>query len=378
VTKEEYARHFGDLGGYCDFARLGPPSWDVEEISQTLFAAWARGEQDGASLETWVDTARSLAARLTGRPGPEHVVLTPNTSTGLFSVALGLLGRIGPDQEILVSSWEFPANVYPWLRAQALGGPRVRFLRTDHGWVTPRSVAQALSSLVAVLAVSAVDYRTGYRVDLEELREVLGDRLLIVDAVQGFGICPNAWEEADVVAVGGQKWLRAGWGTGFVSLSARALERLGEAGTGWWGVERAQDFDGQVHPPRADALRLSLSAPDAIAAARLARALMLVEQAKEEALAQWVQPTVQALEEVVREAGGTLLTPKDERQRAAILSFVPASSLEHTQRALKRYGVVATCRGGYVRLSPHATTRVEVAQQVQLALREAQDPSPAS
>ncbi len=35
--------------------------------------------------------------------------------------------------------------------------------------------------------VSLVDFRTGYRADLAALRDVIGDRLLIVDAIQGFG-----------------------------------------------------------------------------------------------------------------------------------------------------------------------------------------------
>ena len=47
-----------------------------------------------------------------------------------------------------------------------------------------------------------------------------------MDGIQGFGVVDEPWELADVLVVGGQKWLRAGWSTGFVVLSDRALERM--------------------------------------------------------------------------------------------------------------------------------------------------------
>ncbi len=74
--------------------------------------------------------------------------------------------------------------------------------------------------------MSLVDFRTGYLADLEGIRQVIGDRLLIVDAMQGFGVVDAPYEVADVVVSGGQKWVRAGWGTGFLALSDRAAERL--------------------------------------------------------------------------------------------------------------------------------------------------------
>ena len=74
--------------------------------------------------------------------------------------------------------------------------------------------------------MSLVDFRTGYLADLEGIRQVIGDRLLIVDAMQGFGVVDAPYELADVVVSGGQKWARAGWGTGFLALSDRALEHL--------------------------------------------------------------------------------------------------------------------------------------------------------
>ena len=100
--------------------------------------------------------------------------------------------------------------------------------------------------------MSLVDSRTGYLCDIEGIRQVIGDRLLIVDAIQGFGVVDAPWEVADVVLSGGQKWCRAGWGTGFMALSARPLERLTPVFSGFTGTEEGEPWD-EVPPPAPDA-----------------------------------------------------------------------------------------------------------------------------
>jgi len=49
--------------------------------------------------------------------------------------------------------------------------------------VTPGNIRDQLTASVEAVAVSLVDFRTGYLVDLEGIRQVIGDRLLIVDAI---------------------------------------------------------------------------------------------------------------------------------------------------------------------------------------------------
>src|SRR5690606_29815687 len=100
------------------------------------------------------------------------------------------------------------------------------WIETDHGRVTPGNLRDQLGSNVVAVAVSLVDARTGYLADLEGIRQVIGARLLIVDAAQGFGVVDVPWELADVVATNGRKWVRAGTGTGLLALSDRALEHL--------------------------------------------------------------------------------------------------------------------------------------------------------
>ncbi|WP_395575637.1 aminotransferase class V-fold PLP-dependent enzyme [Streptomyces sp. BK79] len=361
-----YAAHFNAPAGYLDFARFGPPSRDAVDATARAVEASARAAHATVDELMWVEgTARDAAARLAGADAA-HTVLLPNTSTGLFHAAFGM--RHGT---VLVPRGDFPSNHYPWRRAAELGRAVPRWLEPAPGeGVTPELVREALTDEVVALSVSAVDFRTGFKVDLAALREVIGpDRLLVVDAIQAFGAAAMPWQAADVVIAGGQKWLRAGWSTGFATLSDRALESLQPVLTGWTGVEDVGVFDGIEHPPAPDAGRWSITHLSPVAAASFAAALELVEQYGVEAIEGAITARVAELTEAVERFGGTVLSPADPARRAGILSFaVPGHEPAAVARALHREDVTPTVRADSLRLSPHASTPAEAVERVAAAL----------
>lgn len=360
-----YAGCFAEPVGYVDFARFGPPSRDAARRLADAAAELSESADAVDRLAASAGEARRLAASLTGRGGEDAVVLTPNTSAGLFQIAFALNGG-----EVLVSPREFPANVYPWLQAARRGGASVRWLDTPDGRVTPAAVAEALDPRTTALAVSAVDFRTGYRADLAGLREVLGDRLLVVDAIQGFGSADLPWALADAVVTGGQKWLCAGWGSGFVSLSPRALARLNGSLSGWAGASEPDRFDGQMRAPDGSAVRFCMTNPDLCAAAALERGLHLVSEASVAAIANAIAARVEAMLDVIARHGGRLLVPLAAAELAGIVSFVvPGRSPEAVGAALRSCGLVVTARADHVRVSPHATTSFEAVERLDAGLR---------
>ncbi|GGO89170.1 aminotransferase class V-fold PLP-dependent enzyme [Wenjunlia tyrosinilytica] len=357
-----YAEHFDEPEGYLDFARHGPPSRDVLDATARAMAASARADHTTVDeLMRAEPRAIAAAARLAGTT-PEHVVLMPNASTGLFHAAFGL-----PSGTVLVPAGEFPSNAYPWRRAAALGRTG---LRTLDGWATPDAVKSALTDDVTAVSVSAVDFRTGYRADLGALREVVGDRLLVVDAIQGFGIAGMDWGAADVLVTGGQKWLRASWSTGFLAVSDRALERLEPTLTGWTGVRDAGVFDDVEHTPAPGAARFSVTNPSPVAAAALATALELVERVGVRAIERHIEERVGQLIDTVRAVGGLVLSPAARRERAGLVSFtVPGAAPERVAGALREHGVAPTVRSDCVRLSAHASTTLGAVDRVHAALQ---------
>jgi len=355
-----YLLQFTESAGYLDFARFGPPSYAVLDATARL------SEQSAHAGPATVDElmrqevrAKAAAARLCGSD-TDHIVLQPHTSMGLLQAAFSV-----PGGTVLVSEAEFPANTYPWARAEQTGRVTVRRLRAGH--VTPDAVAEALTDDVTVVSVSAVDFRTGYRADLAALRDVIGDRLFVVDGIQGFGVIEAPWEVADVLVVGGQKWLRAGWGTGFTKLSDRMLERMDPVLSGWTGARDPGLFDNTIHPPESTAAAWSISNLSPVTSGAFAEALELVEDAGVAAIAARIAERVDALQDMLESLGATIVSATD--RRAGILAFtLPGQPAEQVGIALNSAGIAATVRPEHVRLSPHASTSLDVVDEVRSAL----------
>ena len=357
-----YLAQFDEPAGYLDFARFGPPSHAVLDTTARLLELSTKAGPDTVDeLMRQEMRAKAAAARLCGSD-TDHVVLVPNTSTGLFQAAFN-----APGGQVLVAAAEFPANTYPWARAEAAGRSRVRWLSPPDGYVTADAVAGALTADTTVVSVSAVDFRSGYRADLAALREVAGDRLLVVDGIQGFGAVDAPWEVADVLVVGGQKWLRAGWGTGFVVLSDRALERMQPVLSGWTGARDPGLFDDEIHSAADTAVAWSISNLSPVTSGAFAAALELVEEAGVAAVEGRIRERVGELEDALRSLGARIVSATG--RRGGILAFeLPGHPAERVGAALSADGIAATVRTEHVRLSPHASTPASVAEHVRSVL----------
>ena len=357
-----YLVQFDEPAGYLDFARFGPPSHAVLDTTASLLTqATKSGPSTVDELMRQEVRAKAAAARLC-RSDTDHTVLLPNTSVGLFQAAFN-----APAGEVLVSGAEFPANTYPWARAEEAGRLKVRRMRPEHGYVTADAIAAELTPDITMVSVSAVDFRTGYRADLAAIRGVVGDRLLVVDGIQGFGIVDAPWEVADVLVVGGQKWLRAGWGTGFAVLSDSALERMNPIMSGWTGARDAGLFDDEIHPAADTAASWSISNLSPITSGAFAAALELVEEAGVAAIEARIAERVGELEDVLTSFGAEIVSAT--KRRAGILAFtVPGESAEQVGAALKAEDIAATVRPEHVRLSPHASTSTSAAERLRVAL----------
>lgn len=351
---DAFAAGFGEDPGYLDFARVGPPGRAVLEEERALTELLGRarfGSLDG--LQGQDERVRVAVSDMIGFR-PDQIVFQPNTSTGLMHAMFGITGAVA------LSPAEFPSTTFAAVRAsQSLGVLAPVWLETDYGRVTPGTVRDQLTPATAAVAVSLVDFRTGYLADIEGIRQVIGDRLLIVDAIQGFGVVDAPYRLADVIVSGGQKWVRAGWGTGFLALSDRAVEQLTPVFSGFNATEEDFPLDEVIAPARG-AAAFQISNPSPIAQARLATALEEIGAVGVAVIAERVLERTGRMIELADEYGLPVVTPRDETERAGIVVLEPApDQLTVLTASLFNHGVSATTRQGTVRLSAHATTSDE-------------------
>ncbi|MEO6942232.1 MAG: aminotransferase class V-fold PLP-dependent enzyme [Terrimesophilobacter sp.] len=355
LTIDEFALQFDEEPGYLDFGRVGPLARTVvdEERAQVELLRNARF----ASLDSLKNQdlrVRQAVATATGF-ADDHIVFQPNTSMGLVQVMFGITGGV------LMSPEEFPSAPFAAVRSSdSLGRLVPHWLQTDYGRVTPGTIKEQLSPDITAVAVSLVDYRTGYLADLEGIRQVIGDRLLIVDAIQGFTVTDVDYTLADVVVSGGQKWARAGWSTGFLAMSDRGVDRVTPVLSGFNATDEGPMPTGSVPAPARGARAFQVSNPSPIAQARLAAALEQLAEVGTAAVAARVIQNSARIIELADEFGIPVTSPRDDRERAGIVVLAPApDQLTVLIASLHNHGVTVTARQDSIRISAHVSTTEE-------------------
>lgn len=349
LALEDYRQQFSESAGYLDFARIGPLSAVVaDQKVANIDRMKTAGPSVLGHLDNLVDKARAAASTLLEAKHHE-VAFVGSTSHGMFAAAQALSPQTGT---VLVPLNDFPANTYPWIRAAERGGLAVRWI---DGPVTAESVRDALDSSVKAVAVSAVDAGTGFLAPLAQIKEVIGaDRVLAVDAVQAFGAVPFDVEAADILAAGGQKWLRAGWGAAALLVRDRVADKLLPGLGGWSGVMDPLGPGELPHPALPGALAHTVTNPDSIAVASYGAAVDLVIATGLNEINAAIRGNLDSLLEVILEAGGETRNPSPQSGIAAFR--MPGVDPAELFDRLEHSGIHSTRRGDWIRISPHATT----------------------
>lgn len=349
---EAYQSSFDGEPGYLDWAAFGPLSPAVRSEMHADAELLGTGRRSSIDLVSERTTeARELVAELMGAPVDE-VVLQPSTTYGLMQAIYGLRGGL------IVSRADFPSLTVATTRAaDAFGRIGPQWIDPVDGFVTPDAVRAALTDDTTAVAVSLVDYRTGYRADLSALRDVIGpDRLLIVDAIQGFGMVDVDYDAADVVVGHGYKWLRAGRGTGFARFGPRAQERLEPVLSGFVGMD-VDGFSATVQPPATTARAFTVSTVDHLAAARLATALREVQAAGVASIEAELAERARDVMFFADRYEIAVLTPREPERRAGIVALAPrAQDAGPLAAALANHGLIVTSRNDVIRVAVHVGT----------------------
>lgn len=329
------------------------------------------GARDYPHWVTVENRLRERLVRLLNASSVADVALVKNTSEALSFVAFGLDWKVG--DQIVISDEEFPSNRVVW---EALRPQGVEVIQVSLKGDDPEgALLAACGPKVRLLAVSAVQYASGLRLDLTRLGAGCDQRgvLFCIDAIQQLGALPFdvqryrcAFAMAD-----GHKWMLGPEGLGVFYCRSDMREQLRLHEYGWHMLEHAGDYDRSDWQPAATARRFECGSPNMLGAMALDASLSLLEDVGMTAVGQALSERIDHFQHDLSSMPGVqLLSPIESHRRAGITTFrIDSRDNPWLFQQLKSEQIVCAMRGGGIRLSPHFYTDHETIEQTLRVIR---------
>ncbi len=282
---------------------------------------------------------------------PKEVAIVKNTSEGISMVVTGIKWRTG--DKVVAFREEFPANVYPWQRLTS-HGVEVRWLSI----FDPLDRIEEACRGARLLAISFVQYLSGFRADLNAIGEICVRHgvFFFVDAIQGLGAFPLDVRRAQIhaLAADGHKWLLGPEGCGVLYVAQEFQDEIEPVEFGWTNVAAFNDYSSRDMALRPDAGRYECGTLNTIGCFGLRAAFEFLLEVGVEKIGEAVQALGDQLWMGLAERGYETLGVRDERCGAGIVTFRKEGTEAHQiVRRLKDRGFIAAPRQGWVRASPH-------------------------
>lgn len=332
---------------------------DVHENGSTNFRDWLAVKEQ----------ARQLLANLLGARA-EQVAFVRNTSDALSTVANGLKWRQGDN--IVTFRREFPSNIYPWLRVRDAFGVELRMCEERGGRIDFNELSSLIDHNTRIVAISHVQYASGFRMDLERLGRVAQqhDALFVVDVIQALGVVPTDAEAEfiDVAAGAGHKWLLSPEGVGYLYLSDRARERIQPTLVGWVSVPNPDDYFNFDQGWNRGALAWETGTGPTALVHGLKASLDLLTGFGVENAAHYLEELTDELCERLKAKRYEVVSSRAPGEKSQIVCIRPPEGLTAMAlyHQLNHRRIVTSPRAGRLRIAPHFyNTPAEIAELVQ-------------
>ncbi len=343
---------------YLNNASTGiPPITTVNAMKEYLDK---KVEALGSFKETLdnIKTIRVNLAQLLGGDYSQYA-LVPSTSEGINSFAHSIEYPEGAN--IVLCDLEFPANYVPWQNVKKLYGVELRVVESKDGSVPVERFAQAIDEHTRVVAVSQIQFGSGYRIDLPALEKVTHENgaYLSVDIIQAAGCFDTDLSKLNVDFATAQaaKWLLGPIGAGFVYVGENVMDKVHPRYLGWWGVEQLQEFGYFDREPLHDARKFQVGSPAMISYVGFLESLKVLLQIpakdRERAaleVANYLRKRLYEMDIPYYEFGA--------QNNSATVSCKP-SDVEQLNEKLHEKNIHCSVRNGRLRVSPHFYNTIE-------------------
>ncbi|MBT9491309.1 MAG: aminotransferase class V-fold PLP-dependent enzyme, partial [Paucibacter sp.] len=239
---------------YLDGNSLGVlPRATLGRVQEVILKEWGQDLIKSWNTAGWIDLPGRIGdkiARLVGA-APGELIVADSTSLNLYkalSAALALSLEDAPTRKVIVSERSnFPTDLYI---AESLAG--------QHGYKlhlvdSVDEIDATLNDDLAVLMLTEVNYRTGYKHDMRAVTAAAhaAGALMIWDLAHSAGAVPVDLNgaQADFAVGCGYKYLNGGPGApAFVWVHAKHAQRCWQPLSGWLGHAAPFQFTPAYQP----------------------------------------------------------------------------------------------------------------------------------
>ena len=333
--------------------------------------AWAtRGVR--AWAEGWWDmpvTVGDEVGRIIGAD-PGTVAMHQNVSV-CQSLIISCFEPTPKRNKVVYSELNFPSVMYVYEAHARDGKLKIETVKSDDGMTVPlERLLAAIDETTLLVPISHVLFKSAFLQDAKAITERAHEvgAMVVLDTYQSAGTIPFSVKELNVdFATGGSvKWLCGGPGAGYLYVRPDLQNKLEPKTTGWMAHEAPFAFDTKLR--YAGNITRFLHGSPAIPALYAAQSgYRIINEIGVEKIREKSMRQTNYLIELAEEAGFTVTSPKDVRQRGGTVTIAHEHAGAVAKELIRHEVIIDYRPGAGIRISPHFYT---TDNELELAIKE--------
>lgn len=348
---------------HLNHAGVGPwPKRTTEAITSFANENTHNSTQHISKWEQIESELRHLCQQLINAENVNDIAFIKNTSEGLSIVAYGIPWQT--DDNVVFAQQEFPSNRIIWQSLQSRFGVESRSVDLYQSSTPEEALFSQVDRNTRLIAVSAVQYATGLRMDLAKISEYCQSHniLLCVDAIQMLGAIPFDLTKtpADFVMADGHKWLLSPEGIGLFYCNPKFRDQLVLNQYGWHMLEKLGDYESLDWEPASDARRFECGSPNNLGIHAMHASLSLMLEIGIEHIYDMISRNISHLYEKIKNYSFEIISDMDRDRRSGIITMRrPDVDNRMLFKQLLKSNVLCAYRNNGIRFSPHFYTQTD-------------------
>ncbi|MCO6473361.1 MAG: aminotransferase class V-fold PLP-dependent enzyme [Melioribacteraceae bacterium] len=339
---------------YFNHAAIGPLSNNVVSRINKYIELRSTGEIENypAFLSAQENVKRMLSKIFNA--SPERFAFVDSVSNGFNILAQGIEWKTG--DRIILNDIEFPANVYPFLNLRKLG-VEIDFVQSKKGRIEIDDIEALLTPRTRLLSISAVQFLTGFRSDLDAIGKLCKSHNVIfsVDVIQAAGAVNIDVKRSsiDFLCGGSHKWFMGLQGASYFYLTEELQSMLKQKFIGWLSVENSWDFTDYKLELMKSAGSFQNGSLNVIGYISFEESLKLFDSLGMDKIERQIISNTEYLIKRLDNIGlEPILKCVDQKHLSGIVS-VNHSDSENLKNEIQKSGIIFSCRESKLRFSPH-------------------------